>query len=406
VTKPLDGIRVLDFSEHGFVPSAAAALADFGADVIKIERPTGDPMRTIISRGMVASRDGYDYLFEFCNRNKRGICLDVETERGREVFERLAGWAEVYVTNQLPRVRRKLRTEPADLMAINPRLVYAKGHGQGQRGDDAEAGGYDGVSYWARGGVAHVLTAADASRPVQQRPALGDFPTGMFLAGGICAGLVHVLRTGKGIVVDSSLLASAAWALAPDLAYASLTGEQMPTRPEELMSPLMRQYRTVDGYWVALMMIDEGRSWVPLCAALGIDGFDEHGVDAESRKAVWPQLLERIGLVVGSLDRGTLTQRLRAHDCIFSFFSTPTDVLADAATIDNGYLMTHPDQPDLRLAAAPVQFDDQQHEVHRAAPARGEHSREILRELGYSESDVADLFEDGVVSESDDATRR
>jgi crotonobetainyl-CoA:carnitine CoA-transferase CaiB-like acyl-CoA transferase len=291
-------------------------------------------------------------------------------------------------------------------MAINPRLVYAKGHGQGQRGDDAEAGGYDGVSYWARGAVAHVLTAADASRPVQQRPALGDFPTGMFLAGGICAGLVHVLRTGKGIVVDSSLLASAAWALAPDLAYASLTGEQMPTRPEELMSPLMRQYRTVDGYWVALMMIDEGRSWLPLCAALGIDGFDEHGVDAESRKAVWPQLLERIGLVVGSLDRGTLTQRLRAHDCIFSFFSTPTDVLADAATIDNGYLMTHPDQPDLRLAAAPVQFDDQQHEVHRAAPARGEHSREILGELGYSESDVADLFEDGVVSESDDATRR
>ncbi|MDT5008621.1 MAG: hypothetical protein QOH57_238 [Mycobacterium sp.] len=399
MTKPLDGIRVLDFSEHGFVPSAAAALADFGADVIKIERPTGDPMRTIIGRGMVASRDGYDYLFEFCNRNKRGICLDVETDRGREVFERLVRWAEVYITNQLPRVRRKLHTEPADLMAINPKLVYAKGHGQGQRGDDAEAGGYDGVSYWARGGVAHVLTAADASRPVQQRPGLGDFPTGMFLAGGICAGLVHVLRTGKGIVVDSSLLASAAWALAPDLAYASLMGEQMPTPPQEMLSPLMRQYRTSDGYWVALMMIDEGRSWVPLCTALGIDGFGEHGVDAESRKAVWPRLVERIGLVIGSLDRGTLTEKLRAHDCIFSFFSTPTDVLADAATIDNGYLMTHPDQPNLRLAAAPLQFDDEQHEVHRAGPARGEHSREILTELGYAESEVANLFADAVVSE-------
>ena len=399
MTKPLDGIKVLDFSEHGFVPSAAAALADFGADVIKIERPTGDPMRTIISRGLVASRDGYDYLFEFCNRNKRGICLDVETDGGREVFERLARWAEVYVTNQLPRVRRKLRTEPADLLALNPKLVYAKGHGQGQRGEDAEAGGYDGVSYWARGGVAHVLTAADAPRIVQQRPALGDFPTGMFLAGGICAGLVHVLRTGKGIVVDASLLASASWALAPDLAYASLTGEQMPTPPREMMSPLMRQYRTADGYWVALMMIDEGRGWVPLCAALGVDGFDGHGIDAESRKAVWPQLAERITAAIGSLDRGKLTEKLRAHDCIFSFFATPTDVLADHAAIDNGYLMPHPDQPDLRLAAAPVQFDDEMPEVRRGGPARGEHSREILGELGYGESDVADLFADGVVRE-------
>jgi crotonobetainyl-CoA:carnitine CoA-transferase CaiB-like acyl-CoA transferase len=398
MTKPLEGIRVLDFSEHGYVPSAAAALADFGADVVKIERPTGDPMRTIISRGMVASRDGYDYLFEFCNRNKRGICLDVETERGREVFERLVAWAEVYVTNQLPRVRRKLRTEPADLMAINPTLVYAKGHGQGQRGDDAEAGGYDGVSYWARGGVAHVLTAADASRPVQQRPALGDFPTGMFLAGGVCAGLVHVLRTGKGIVVDSSLLASAAWTLAPDLAYASLTGEQMPMTTQDMMSPLTRQYRTVDGFWVALMMIDEGRYWVPLCAALGIEGFDEHGVDAESRKAVWPQLDERIDRLIGSLNRGALTEMLRAHGCIFSFFSTPTDVLADAAAIDNGYLMAHPEQPDLRLAAAPVQFDNELPEVRRGGPARGEHSREILGDLGYADSEVADLFAEGVVS--------
>jgi crotonobetainyl-CoA:carnitine CoA-transferase CaiB-like acyl-CoA transferase len=386
VTKPLDGIKVLDFSEHGFVPSAAAALADFGADVIKIERPSGDPMRTIIDRGMVPSRDGYDYLFEFCNRNKRGICLDVETERGREVFERLARWADVYVTNQLPRVRRKLRTEPADLFALNPKLVFAKGHGQGQRGEDAEAGGYDGVSYWARGGVSHVLTAADATHPVQQRPALGDFPTGMFLAGGICAGLVHVLRTGTGIVVDSSLLASAAWALAPDLAYASLTGEQMPAPSMETMSPLMRQYRTADGYWVALI------------AALGIDGFGEHGGDAESRKAVWPQLVERINVAIGSLDRDTLTERLRAHDCIFSFFATPTDVLADTAAIENGYLMTHPTQPDLRLAAAPVQFDDELPEVRRGGPARGEHSREILGELGYGDSDVADLFADGVVS--------
>jgi crotonobetainyl-CoA:carnitine CoA-transferase CaiB-like acyl-CoA transferase len=397
MTKPLDGIKVLDFSEHGYVPSAAAALADFGANVIKIERPRGDAMRGIISSGIVPTVDGCDYLFEFCNRNKRGICIDVETDSGREVFERLVRWAEVYITNQLPRVRRKLRTEPDDLMAINPKLVYAKGHGQGQRGADAEAGGFDGVSYWARGGVAHVLTAPDATHPAQQRPAMGDFPTGMFLAGGVCAGLVHVLRTGKGIVVDSSLLAGATWTLSPDLAYASLAGQELTMTGREPMSPLMRQYKTADGYWIALMMIDEGRYWTPLIEALDIDGFSQHGADAESRKAVWERLAERIGEVIGALERDVLAERLRAHACIFSFFASPTDVLADAATIDNGYLMAHPTQPDLRLAAAPVQFDDELPAIRRGGPTLGEHTREILGELGYSESVIGEFLDKGAV---------
>lgn len=397
MTKPLDGIKVLDFSEHGYVPSAAAALADFGADVIKIERPRGDAMRGIIASGIVPTVDGCDYLFEFCNRNKRGICIDVETDGGREVFERLVRWAEVYITNQLPRVRRKLRTQPEDLMAINPKLVYAKGHGQGQRGADAEAGGFDGVSYWARGGVAHVLTAADATKPAQQRPAMGDFPTGMFLAGGVCAGLVHVLRTGKGIVVDSSLLAGATWALSPDLAYASMAGEQMPMPGQDVMTPLMRQYRTADGYWVALMMIDEGRYWIPLTEALGIEGFAVHGADAASRQAVWPELYDRIGAEIGALSRDALSERLRANACIFSFFATPTDVLADQAAIDNGYLMEHPDRENLRLAAAPIQFDDAMPAIRRAGPAIGEHTREILSEIGYTATEVDDLVDAGAV---------
>ena len=176
MTLPLTGIKVLDFSEHGFVPSAAAVLADWGADVIKVERPEGDPMRQIIKNNLVADADGYDYLFQLVNRNKRGVAIDVTVPKGREVFARLVRWADVYITNQLPRVRRKLRTEPADLFAINPRLVFAKGHGQGQRGDDAEAGGFNSVSFWSRGGVAHLLTDETAPAPVQQRPAQGSRP--------------------------------------------------------------------------------------------------------------------------------------------------------------------------------------------------------------------------------------
>jgi len=396
VSRPLEGIKVLDFSEHGFVPSAAAALGDFGADVVKIERLSGDAMRSIIGSGMVATKDGYDYLFQLYNRNKRCLALDVEDPTGREVFERAVRWADVYITNQLPRVRRKLHTEPADLFAINPTLVFARGHGQGQRGADAEAGGFDGVSYWARGGVSHVLTEADASRPVQQRPALGDVPSGMFLAGGVCAGLVHVLRTGKGIVVDTSLLGSAAWTLGPDLAYASITGEQLPMGAEETRSPLTRQYKTADGRWVTLMMIDEARYWAPACQALGLDDLVDAYPDPQARRASWELIRDRINTAITSLDHQQLAAKLRAEGCIYSFFATPMEVLADQAVQDNGYLMPHPQDEGVRLAAAPVQFDDELPSARRPGPALGEHSREILAELGYTDAEVSRLVADKV----------
>lgn len=397
MTLPLAGIKVVDFSEHGFVPSAAAALADFGADVVKIERPTGDAMRGVIANGLVATVDGYDFMFQLVNRNKRGIALDVEVAAGREVFERLVGWADVYITNQLPRVRRKLRTEPADLFAINPRLVFAKGHGQGQRGPDAEAGGFDGVSYWARGSVAHVLTAPDAEVPVGQRPALGDVPTGMFLAGAVCAGLVHAMRTGEGVVVDTSLLGGATWTLGPDMGYASMAGEQLPMAGGAPRSPVTYTYRTVDGRFVSLMMLDEDRYWDQACRAVGLDELIGRYEDRAARKPDYEALHERFRAAIAAMGRDELEARLRAEGCIYAFFATPEEVVADDAVVENGYLMEHPDHPRLRLSAAPAQFDDEALTIRRPGPELGEHSVEILGELGYGDDDVDRLVKDGVV---------
>lgn len=397
MTLPLSGIKVLEFSEQGFVPSASAALADLGADVVKIERPTGDAMRQVIRAGLVTTVDGYDFMFELVNRNKRGIALDVEDPAGREVFERLVTWADVYITNQLPRVRRKLRTEPADLFALNPRLVVAKGHGQGQRGPDAEAGGFDSVSYWSRGGVAHVLTEETAQRPAQQRPALGDIPSGMFLAGGVCAGLVHVLRTGQGTVVDTSLLGAATWTLGPDLGYSSMSGEQLPASPEASRSPLTRQYCTADSRWVTLMMLDEARYWEPICRALGLDDLISALPDPAARKAAWADVDARIRDTIARLDRDELDRRLAAENCIFAFMAAPPEVLNDPAVRANGYLMAHPEHPSLRLAAPPVQFDDTLPEIRRPAPRLGEHSEEVLGTLGYSPDEIDRLSADGVV---------
>src|SRR6202046_1715501 len=175
---PLEGVRVIDVAEHGFVPTAAAVLAEYGADVIKVERLDGDPNRKIIPSGMVQTRDGIDYLAEIFNRNKRDIALDITTDAGQSVLARLIASADVFVTNQLPQVHRKLHPTADEVLAINPRIVYARGHGQGQRGEGAEVGSFDSVAYWSRGGLGHVLTTPDDASPPSQRPALGHGAVG------------------------------------------------------------------------------------------------------------------------------------------------------------------------------------------------------------------------------------
>jgi crotonobetainyl-CoA:carnitine CoA-transferase CaiB-like acyl-CoA transferase len=316
------------------------------------------------------------------------------------VFERLVQWADVYITNQLPRVRRKLKTEPEDLFALNPKLVFAKGHGQGQRGEDAEAGGFDSVSFWSRGGVGHMLTDPDADKLVGQRPALGDVPSGMFLAGGVCAGLVQTLRTGKGCVVDTSLLNSAMWTLGPDMAYSSITGNEMPRAnlAAGMMSPLVGIHRTKDSRWLMLSMLDEERYWAPTCRALGVPELIDQYATQEERRPHWPEFVPLFKATIEGVDRDELEPRLKSEGCIFSFFASPPEVLADHAVVDNGYAMADPVHPNMRLAAAPVQFDDQLPAVRHSAPTKGEHTVEVLTELGLGADEIDALFGDGVVS--------
>jgi crotonobetainyl-CoA:carnitine CoA-transferase CaiB-like acyl-CoA transferase len=313
------------------------------------------------------------------------------------VFERLVAWADVYITNQLPRVRRKLRTEPADLMSINPRLVFAKGHGQGQRGDDAEAGGFDAVSFWARGGVSYVLTPEEAAMPTPQRPAQGDIPTGGFFAGGICAALVHAVRTGRGVVVDTALLNGATWTLGPDMAYASLGGTTLPMSSGAVRSPFTQTYRTADGRFVTLMMIDESRYWAQACRALGVEDLIESHPDPGTRRADWAPLTERVRMVIGGIGRDELESRLRAEGCIYSFFQSPPEVLRDPAVIENQYVMPHPTEPRLRLSAAPAQFDDELPSIRRPGPRKGEHTRDILGEIGYRGDEIESMIGAGIV---------
>ena len=179
----LPGVRVLEVADWGFVPSAATVLGDWGAEVVKIEHPRfGDPIRGLITAGLVPGASGRNFLVEHLGRNKRSVGIDLATPDGRTLLDRLLERADVFLTSFLDDARERLRLTYDDIRAVNPRIVYARGHGQGRRGPDARRGGYDGVSFWARGGVADRLSGHGSY--VQQRPAFGDFIGGMCLAGG------------------------------------------------------------------------------------------------------------------------------------------------------------------------------------------------------------------------------
>ena len=397
----LDGVKVVELAEHGFVPSCGAILADWGADVVKIERPTGDPLRSVMTAGLVVDTGDFNFLFELYNRNKRGITLDLRHEGGRAAFDRLIADADVLITSFLPTARTKLRVTPEDLWAVNPRLVYAKGHGQGQRGPDADLGGFDAISFWARGGVGHILTAPGAPL-VMPRGAFGDAPSGAMLAGGVAAALFQRERTGKGSVVDVALLATAVWQLSTDLTSTAYLREE-PAKLQAgkaLANPMVGPFRSADDRWLMLNMLDDVRHWPPLCRALGFTDLveDPRFVDSDARRANAGELHARITERIRSLPLTEVVAVLAAEDTLFATMATPLEVIDDPQIVANGYLAQHPTNPRARLATAPMQFDDEMTEVTRAAPALGEHTDEVLREIGLHADDIAALRDEGAIA--------
>jgi len=397
----LDGVKVVELAEHGFVPSCGAILADWGADVVKIERPTGDPLRAVMSQGFVADTGDFNFLFELYNRNKRGITLDLRVPEGRAAFDRLIEQADVLITNFLPSAREKLGVMPEDVWKVNPALVYAKGHGQGQRGPDADLGGFDAISFWSRGGVGDILTAPGAPL-VMPRGAFGDAPSGAMLAGGVAAALYSREKTGRGVVVDVALLATAVWQLSTDLTATAVLREE-PTRlsaGKTLANPMVGPFRANDDKWLMLNMLDDVRHWPPLCRALGLEELidDPRFADSDQRRANAEELHALFTAAIGARARAEIVTALAAEDTLFSTMASPLEVIDDPQVVANGYLVQHPTEKRARLAAAPMQFDDEITEVRRGAPALSEHTDEVLVEVGYSGDDIEALRSAGAIA--------
>ncbi|MEZ5245667.1 MAG: CoA transferase [Acidimicrobiales bacterium] len=402
---PLDGIRVVELASWMFVPSAGSVLADWGADVIKVEPPDGgDPQRGLITSGLVpGGAGGVNFMIEQPNRSKRSMAINLRSDDGREAFLKLIETADVFLTNYLPPIRRKLRVDTDDIRARNPNIIIARGSGQGPQGPDAEKGGYDGASFWARGGLGAVFPPGDDGWPAgQASPAFGDVMGGLSVAGAIAAALVKRERTGEGSVVDVSLLATAMWQISPLVVASKLFGMSSLPRGDRRMSPNpgVGVYRTKDGRFISLILLQSDKHWEDFAARLErpilVD--DERFNHSSARAQNGPDCIDILDEAFAERTLDEWKERLETFDGVWTPFQTLDELYADPQVIANGYLpaMTHGSGDEVQLVASPAQFDEEPIEVERA-PELGEHTELILNELGIDWDDIIAMKESGAI---------
>ena len=402
----LTGIRVVEMAQFVFVPVAATLLADWGADVVKIEHPVrGDAYRGLVSQGIGATADGVNLSMELANRGKRSVAIDVQGATGHALLLRLLEGADVFVTNFLPRTLAKLGLDVDDVRRVNPGIVYARGHGFGTRGPDAGKPAYDSTAFWARGGVAMTQTPPDLTEPLPQRGALGDRYGAVHLAYGIAAALLRRERTGEPSVVDVSLLSTAIWMMGSDVLAA--IGGQRPTPPPSghaagraVPNPLANSYRCADGRSLMVCCLQPDRYWRELVTVLGCpdSAEDPRFADAATRGQHAGECVELLAELFGRHDLAHWRAAFDTTDIPWAPFQYLDEVLADPQIEANGYLANVETDggPSYRMPTGAVQFDEQPPALRRA-PEHGEHTEAVLLDLGLDWSHIADLKAEGVI---------
>jgi crotonobetainyl-CoA:carnitine CoA-transferase CaiB-like acyl-CoA transferase len=401
----MDGVRVLEVGIYAFAPAAGAVLADWGADVVKVEHPeAGDPLRGLVAYGVKPGEGGVTYLWEVLNRGKRSIGIDIAAEDGRELLLSLCEGADVFLTNFLAPACHRLGIDADSVRARNPKIIYARGTGHGPKGPDADKGGYDGVSFWARSGVSIAAMPPDAKYPVGlPGPAYGDIQSGAHLAGGIAAALFQRERTGQGAVVDVSLLGSGLWAMQPAIAGAHVSGQEQlnPLDRRRPANPLWNVYRTADGRFVTLSMLEGDRYWPGFCIAAGHPelAVDERFIDGAARLANIEECVELLDGIFAERTLAEWKEILGGQEGPWSVTQTPRDALDDEQALSNDYLqwVKYDNGASLPLVNAPAQIDGRPATL-RAAPGHGADTDEVLLEAGLTWDDLLRLKVAGAIT--------
>ncbi|HVN83531.1 MAG TPA: CoA transferase [Candidatus Binatia bacterium] len=399
---PLQGIRVVELGMWAAGPACGAVLGDWGADVIKIEDPrAGDPMRGF----QVRRKDDPDLRvspsFALNNRNKRSVTLNLQNEGGMAVALDLVDQADVFVSNFRPAALERLGLDPDTLTAKFPRLIYGQMTGYGHRGPERDRAAFDYGAGWARAGIMASI-GEPSGPPPGQRPAMIDHPAGLSLAGGIAAALFERTRTGKGQIVRTSLFQMGMWMKGVDL-QAAMVGGPLPL-PESrfaAVNPLFNSYRTKDGRWIYLIMMQGDRHWRDFCRAIG-----RHDWAEEASLQTMRGRFERSREIVAQLDDlfagRTLeewTAVLDADNIFWAKVQNDADVLADpqAAALEAWGDVADAAGATMSVLKSPIGFSRTHTSLRLAAPEVGQHTEEVLLEHGYTWEQIAALKERGAI---------
>lgn len=391
----LAGIRVIDCGTYVAGPAAATVMSDFGAEVIKIERPGGGDLWRLFSKLPGVAKCDLDWCWELTNRNKKSVALDLGRPEMREVLARLVGSADVFVTNYQRTLLEKFHLTWEDLAPLNSRLIYAHLTGYGDAGDDADAPAFDALAYWARSGLMMSVTGTDGS-PAAPRPGMGDHPTAMSLFGAIMLGLYRRERTGRGSRVTTSLLASGAWANACDI-QAKLLNAEFPQRSADgnPPNPLTAAYLSRDGKIFLLVLIDPDVEFPRLCHVLGQPELAQGDLFCtnSAREANAAALYEILRAQFETRELAHWAETFKRSDIKWAPLPRLDDVVKDpqmrAAEAIIG--LEHPRAGRIETVNSPVFVSNEYKRKPSAAPDIGAHTCEILQELGYSGPEIEAL---------------
>lgn len=393
----LKGLKIVDFSAYIAGPGAACILGDWGADVIKVERPGGDSMRHVF--GDHNTDLGANPIFDLDNRGKRGIVLDITQPEGRDALARLAGTADVFLTNVRPVSLKRYGLDDATLRAVSPRLVYAVITGYGLEGPEAHKPGFDVTAFWARAGVANMMAPKGAD-PFMLRTGFGDHTTSLATVSAILAALYEREKTGVGRLVQTSLLATGVWTVSSDLAVQLKFGRLASNRPRNNpVNAMSNFYRSADDRWFIHNPRGSSGGWEKFCGVAGCPELvtDERFATGKARRQNAQPLTQAFDAAFSALPFDEIARRLDEADLVWSAVQTPAEVAADPQVAAAGCFIDVEDGQGgtFRSPAAPARFPGADATARPRSPRLGEHTREVLAELGYGEGAIEAMMTAG-----------
>ena len=397
--KPLSGIKVVDFSMYVAGPTAGRMMGEWGADVIKVEPLTGDNNRPAGRMMGMPIDDRNNPHNEMFNANKRSLALNMKSEAGRAVMEKLLSEANIFLTSFRTKALGKMGLDYDAVSQRHPHLIWCQVTGFGTQGPQASNPGFDTVAFWARSGAMGDLPEKDTA-PIPPLIAFGDLLTSETLCAGACAALYQQAKTGRGEKVMVSLYSNALWALGVGV-QSTQYGDEYPKSRKNAVSPMSNSYCCKDGVWIFMCVIDHERYYNAVMKAIEREDLIDHPVysDLSTCKLVAPEFIRILEDGFSKWDHNEMHERLTKADVAHSLIHKIKDAIHDEQALANHYVYpyTMRDGSSCIGVAPPIKFGKVEAPEHRLAPLIGEHSVEILRQYGYTEAEIQRLIEEHVV---------